>query len=311
MKYVEKDLGPVEVDPDAEAKQRLSRLPGFVSTFFVRVNLKKIRDGMGGESRDITRRTVCVADRVIAGNEGDIRVRTYAPEGETARPLLMFHHGGGWIGGSVEAVDDFCKGVADQGDCVVISVDYRLAPEHRYPAAIEDSYKALQWAVGHAGELGIDPARVSVAGDSAGGNISAVLAVMANDRGDVSVHRQVLIYPAIDNTFENLETNLPAAHSAFGAVLKLYLGDKRLANEPYVSPNTYDDLGALPDALIAVGELDDLRATSFAYAEALDEAGVGVEFILYKNANHAFIDNTGNNSNADDLVVEVARVING
>lgn len=310
MKYVERELGPVEIDPDAQMKERFSRLPGFVASLLVRMNLKKIRDGMGGESRDITRLPIRVEDRMIEGHREEIRIRVYSPGRHTTLPLLMFHHGGGWFGGSVEAVEDFCKGVADWGHCVVISVDYHLAPEHKYPTAIEDSYKALLWAVAHADELGIDPKRVSVGGDSAGGNIAAVLTAMANDRKDLWIHRQILIYPAIDNTLEGLKENFPTTYRPFQAVMKMYVGNKRLLNDPYVSPNTYRFPRSLPGALIAVGELDDLRSTTLDYAKALDHAGVDVEFILYKNANHAFIDNTGNNPNADDLVLETSRFIN-
>lgn len=310
VRYAEKGLGPIELDPDAKNKERLSRTPGPLVKLLVRLNLQKIRDGMGGVSRDITRRPVRSEDRAIEGYAEEIRIRVYTPEGDGVRPLMMFHHGGGWFGGTVEAVEDFCKGVADQADCVVVSTDYHLAPEYKHPVAIEDSYKALQWAVANADVLGIDASSVTVAGDSAGGNIAAVLAIMANDRDDVSISRQVLIYPALDNTIDNMRTNFPAAHKAMAAAVTLYVGDKRRSNEPYVSPALYDDLASLPPALIAVGELDDLRKTSLAYAEALDGADVDVDFIVYRNANHAFIDNAGNNANADDLVSEVARFIN-
>jgi len=310
VKYVEIDLGPEETDPNAEMMKTFARMPAFLIKILFRMNLKKIRSGMGGESRDITRRTVRWEDRTIGGYADDLRIRVYTPDGDATRPLMMFHHGGGWFGGSIDAVEDFCKGVADQADCVVISVDYHLAPEHKFPTGIEDSYKALQWAIGHADELRIDPGRVTVGGDSAGGNIAAVLTAMANDRRDVSIGRQVLIYPAIDNTFGGIRKSFPGAASPFEAVMKLYLGDKRLSDHPYVSPNMYADLPSLPEALIAVGELDGLRVTSLAYAEALDDSGVGVEFIVYKNANHAFIDDTGNNDNADHLATEIARFVN-
>jgi acetyl esterase/lipase len=310
MRVVERAFGTVGVDPNGPGKRRAERLPGRLVDVALRLDLQRIRRGMGGTSRDVTRRPISVEDRQIRGSVGEVRIRIYAPGTSGRRPAVLFHHGGGWFGGSVAAVEEFCKGVADQGDAVVISVDYHLAPRYRFPVAVEDSYRALLWTVDHAGEIGIDPSRITVAGDSAGGNIAAVLTIMANDRREVEIDGQILIYPALDNRLEHMHANFPESHKAMAATVRLYLGRRQRSDHPYVSPITYDRLGALPSALIAVGGLDDLYGTAWAYGEALADAGVAVDFITYRNASHAFIDDTGYDPNAGDLVAEAARFIN-
>src|SRR5262245_797005 len=134
-------------------------------------------------------------DRRIRGPAGEIPVRVYTPTGPAPFPLLVYFHGGGWVLGGIETHDGICRELANGAGCVVVSVDYRLAPEHKFPAAAEDCFAATQWAAAHAGELGADAQRVAVGGDSAGGNLAAVVAQMARDRGGPAVIFQLLIYP--------------------------------------------------------------------------------------------------------------------
>ena len=153
---------------------------------------------MGGDPRDITTRPIIINNETIQGYKNEMGVRIYSPEGDTIRPLMMFYHGGGWIGGSLKAVEEYCKAVSDQADCVVISVDYHLAPEHPFPEGLEDSYTAIKWAVANRNRLHIDEKRIIVSGDSAGGNFSAVICLMAREKKEFSIWKQILIYPGTD-----------------------------------------------------------------------------------------------------------------
>ena len=153
MKYIEKEYEFEELNQDMGGFAKLAKMPIFLAKIMIKANVRKIREAMGGDSKDITTRKIIVQDKMIEGHKSDIRIRIYTPEEKNTRPLMMFYHGGGWIGGSVEAVDDYCKAISDQADCVVISVDYHLAPEAKFPEGVEDSYKALAWGVENAKEL--------------------------------------------------------------------------------------------------------------------------------------------------------------
>lgn len=308
MKYNEKFYEFVEAEEGAIGGY--VKVPSFVTKLWIKGNVKKIRAAMGGESKDITDGRIGFEDKNIKGYKEDIRVRIYKPEGNEKRPLMVFIHGGGWIGGSIDAVHHYCMAVADRANSVVVSVDYHLAPEARFPTGLEDCYLAVKWAVENSEELNIDTDNVTVSGDSAGGNYSAVISIMARDRKEFKIHRQILIYPATDLT-EMMSKETQKQERAFGeAMIEMYLKDKKKASDQYVSPALCKDLKNLPDALLVVGDLDFLHQPTLAYAKKLDEAGNNVSFSLYKNTRHAFIDNTGNCKQAEDFVNEVAEFIN-
>ncbi|MDX2166776.1 MAG: alpha/beta hydrolase [Deltaproteobacteria bacterium] len=234
-------------------------------------------------------------DRTIPGPQADIPVRVYTPQGTAPFPLLVYFHGGGWVLGSLETHDGICRALASGAGCVVVSVDYRLAPEHRYPAAADDCYAATQWAAARAAELGADARRVAIGGDSAGGNLTAVVAQMARDRGGPALAFQLLIYPVTDAT--NLET-ASYRDNATGYLLTTadmhwfwdhYLGDGRpRAAEPYASPLKATSLAGLPPALVLTAEFDPLRDEGEAYARALEEAGVPARLTRYQGMIHGF-----------------------
>ena len=177
------------------------------------LNLKPVEESTPDEARESMKsRTAAlgpvedvaaVADHRVPVAGGDIALRVYSPGGAGPHPALVFYHGGGWVIGDLDTHDGICRSLANAARCVVASVDYRLAPEHRYPVAAEDSYAGFQWVLGHAGELGIDPRRVAVGGDSAGGNLAAVVSLMARDRGTPPPVFQALVYPVTDY---NLDT---------------------------------------------------------------------------------------------------------
>jgi acetyl esterase len=234
-----------------------------------------------------------VVDRRIPGPAGDIPVRVYTPNGTAPFPLLVYFHGGGWVLGGIDTHDGTCRSLANGAGCVVVSVDYRLAPEHRYPAAAEDCCAATQWAAAHAAELGADARRVAVGGDSAGGNLAAVVALMARDRGGPALVLQLLIYPATDARFDTASYR----DNADGYLLTAadmrwfwdhYLGDSGRGAEPYASPLRAADLSGLPPALVITAEFDPLRDEGEAYAKRLEDAGVASRLSRYDGMIHGF-----------------------
>lgn len=212
---------------------------------------------------------------------GAIRVRLYEPAGAGPRPLHVFLHGGGWCVGDLDQRDPRCRTIAAGAGCTVASVDYRMAPENAYPAPLEDCYAALHWLVAHAGELGLDPARVSVGGESAGANLAAVVALLARDRGGPALVFQWLDVPGVDLTLsqpsiDRLGTGYGLTKVDMERYIAAYLRDVD-PKDPYVSPLHCDDLSGLPPALIMTAEYDPLCDDGHAYAQRLREAGVEVE----------------------------------
>jgi acetyl esterase len=232
-------------------------------------------------------------DGTAKGEVGPVPVRIYRPRGATgALPLVVNFHGGGWTIGSLDSADWLCSSVAADLDAVVVSVEYRLAPGHRYPAATEDCYAALVDVVARAADLGADPTRVAVMGDSAGGNLAAVVSLMARDRGGPAIAHQGLIYPATDLTMSSpsVEENAHAPILTKADMLAFrahYLGDSD-PRQPYASPLFAEDLSGLPPALVQVAEHDPLRDEGLRYAEKLRAAGVPVRTTQYAGMPHGF-----------------------
>lgn len=244
---------------------------------------------MGGEPSPVAG----VVDRRIPGPAGEIPVRIYTPVGTAPLPLLVYFHGGGWVLGSIETHDKICRELANGAGCVVVSVDYRLAPEHKFPAAADDCYAATQWAAAHAAELGADARRLAVGGDSAGGNLAAVVAQMARDRGGPGLVFQLLIYPATAAAFDTPSYR----DNAEGYLLTTgdmrwfwdhYLTGPADAANPYASPLRAARLGGLPPALVITAEFDPLRDEGEQYARGLEEAGVPARLTRYDGMIHGF-----------------------
>lgn len=236
-----------------------------------------------------------VSNRTIDGSGGEIPIRIYTPEGDGPFPVAMFFHGGGFISGSLDSHDEFCRVLTNEVEAIFVSVGYRLAPEHKYPAAIEDSYAATEWVAGNAGEFGGDADRLIVVGDSAGGNVAAAVSQMARDRDGPEIDYQVLLYPATSQDgrqFESYEENGEGYFIETPDLeyfQDLYFEDDEDASEPYASPINADDLSGLPPATVATGGFDPLRDEGVAYAEALAEAGVDVSHHHYDDAIHIFV----------------------
>lgn len=237
---------------------------------------------------------VSVKNTTAVGADGRVGVRLYrAARFEEKLPLVVFMHGGGWTSGTLDTYDWLASNIARDAGVVVASVDYRLAPGHRWPAAVEDAYAATVDLISRGEQLGADTTRVAVVGDSAGGNLAAVVALMARDRSGPSIAFQGLIYPATDLTMASasIEENAHAPILTRADMLAfrshyLHGHDPR---DPYVSPLLADDLAGLPPALIQVAEHDPLRDDGLRYAEALLAAGVPVRTTTYFGMPHGFM----------------------
>ena len=236
-------------------------------------------------------------DRTVPGPGGPVPIRVYVPEGTGPLAVLVYFHGGGWVIGSIATHDVTCRQIANAAGCMVISVDYRLAPEHKYPAAVDDAYTATAWACEHAASIGADPRRVAVGGDSAGGNLAAAVSLMARDRASFPLVFQALIYPILD-----YDLNTPSyLENADGYLLtrdtmrwfwQCYLGREEDGGDPYASPLRAEELRGLPPALVITAEHDPLRDEGEAYAARLRAAGVPVTLTRYDGMIHAFFRRT-------------------
>ncbi|MEV3904326.1 alpha/beta hydrolase [Mycobacterium sp. NPDC050551] len=255
--------------------------------------------------RDLPRTPVLpelrVEDRTVDGPAGPIPVRVYwPPEVSSARPpVLVWLHGGGWVVGDLDTYDNTARQHAAGAGAVVVSVDYRLAPEHPYPAAVDDVWAATQWAAEHAGELGADGDRLAVAGDSAGGNLAAVVAQLARDAGGPALCHQLLWYPATtwDTSLPSFRENADAPilnTTATKAFSRWYAGDVDLTDPPAtLVPARAADLSGLPPAYIAVAGHDPLRDDGIRYSELLSAAGVPVELDNAETLVHGYLGYAG------------------
>jgi acetyl esterase len=244
---------------------------------------------MAGEPENVAK----VEDRTIPGPLGEIPVRIYTPSGNGPHPALVYYHGGGWVIGNLETVDAVCRLLTNRAQCVVVSVDYRLAPEHKFPAAAEDAYAAAKWVAENASSIQVDANRIAIGGDSAGGNLTAVVALMAKDRGGPSLIYQMLIYPVTNYSFDT-KSYLENGEKYFLTKDMMvwfwnhYLREELDGKNPYASPLLAEDLSGLPPALVITAEYDPLRDEGEAYAKRLIDAGVAVELKRYHGMIHGF-----------------------
>ena len=230
---------------------------------------------------------VSIENRVLTGRDGEVEVRVYRPAGAGARPGLVYFHGGGWVMGGLLACEHICMRIAADADVVVVSVVYRLAPDHPFPAGLHDCVDALRWVADNAQDLGIDPTRLAVGGDSAGGNLAAAAALA----DPPPLAGLVLVYPALDFTRSTPSARQYPGPGATAADLALagplYLGDGDPA-DPLCSPLLADDLSGFPPTLVITAEYDPLRDEGRLFAERLLDAGVPVRLTHYVQYLHGF-----------------------
>ena len=264
---------------------------------------------LGGEPDVLGR----VEDLSVPGPGGNVPIRVYASEQGGIRPALIYFHGGGFVFGNLDTHDAACRAIAKESGAVVISVDYRLAPEHKFPAAVEDSYAATIWVRQNAAKLGIDPECISLGGDSAGGNLATVVAIRCRDAGGPALASQVLIYPVTDVSSFDTDSHRDFAEGYFltRAAMNWFTGhyvpSADLTRHPEVSPLLAPDVSGLPPALVITAEFDPLRDEGEAYAQRLRQAGVPVTVSRYPGMIHGFVSMRGVLAGGRQAIQEVAE----
>ena len=265
---------------------------------------------LSGPGEDVAR----VEDGKVPGPGGMVPIRIYVPEGDPPFGVLVWYHGGGWVLGDLETTDNTCRALTNAAGVVVVSVDYRLAPEHKFPGAADDAYAALTWVHDNAASFGGDPERIAVGGDSAGGNLAAVTALQARDRGAPPVRFQLLVYPVTDASFatESYEENAEGyllTREGMKWFWQHYLSCDDDAANCYAAPIRADDLSGLPPALVITAGYDPLRDEGEAYAERMREAGVDARAKRYDGQIHGFFGMTGILDAAREAVDEAAAAL--
>ena len=240
-----------------------------------------------------------VFDRGIPGPHGDIPVRIYEPRsGRSPHPVLVYYHGGGWTIGDIETHDAVARRLADSAECIVVSVDYRLGPEHRFPASVDDALAAFAWVAANASEIGADASRMAVGGDSAGGNLSAVVAQQTLAAGARSPDFQLLVYPVTDlgeesKSYELFSSGFYLTRNLMRWFRAQYLANDEQGLDPRASPLRAESLEGLPSTFLLTAGYDPLRDEGKAYATRLLEAGVDVEYRNYDSLIHGFFSMAG------------------
>lgn len=253
-----------------------------------------------------------VEDLFIPCPAHQIPVRLYLPGANAALPVLVYFHGGGWVIGGIDTHDNFCRHLANAAACAVVSVDYRLAPEHKFPTGLEDCYTAVQWIIANAMAFNIDPSRMAVGGDSAGGNLAAAVTLLAYDRGGPDLSYQVLIYPLTDYWIPS-----PPSYMELGVGYSLtrdsmiwfwhhYLPSSTSPDNPYLCPLRASSLEGVPSAFVVTAAYDPLRDEGERYAERLKEAGVPVVLKRYDGMMHGFSQHYKRFIQAKQLVTDIA-----
>ncbi|HEX2375290.1 MAG TPA: alpha/beta hydrolase, partial [Actinomycetota bacterium] len=265
--------------------------------------------GLNGRAAPVA----AVADRMVPGPAGELPVRVYTPEASGPLPIVVWFHGGGWVVGTLDTYDPLCRALAAAVPAVVVSVGYRLAPEHPWPAAVEDAHAATLWASRNAAELGGAQHRLAVAGDSAGGNLAAVVALGARDRGGPAIAFQLLVYPALDAAGGTASWREQAEGFHLTAAGMRWYWDRYLGGAdgaaPDASPLRAAFLGGLPPALVLTAEHDVLRDEGEAYAARLREAGVAATATRYAGTVHGFFRWRAVTGAADSALQEAAGAL--
>jgi acetyl esterase len=235
-----------------------------------------------------------IEERVVKTALRETPIRVYSPSVSGTYPVVIYMHGGGMVFGDLGFMDGACRYLSDKASCTVISIEYGLSPENKFPKSLEECYEIIKWISQNAADLDIDNARIAVAGDSAGGNLSTAVCMLARQRKEFTIIHQVLLYPWIDlvtdpETKVNPNNNVPLDAGDFSWCADLYLNNPEEAKNPLVSPLFAQDLKGLPAATIITEELDPLEADGIEYGRRLAEAGVAVSHKRFENMIHGFI----------------------
>jgi acetyl esterase len=249
------------------------------------------------------------------GPNGDIPLRLYAGTAEASQPCVVYFHGGGFVYGDLETHDAVCRAMAKVSGATVVAVDYALAPERRYPAALEDAYAAVEWVAAHAESLGVEAGRLAVAGDSAGGGLAAVVALRCRDRQGPRLAGQVLIYPVTDlsaletGSYREFVQGYGLTRATMAWFREQYLAGPEQSREVEASPLLAEDFSRLPPALVVTAEFDPLRDEGEAYAERLQAADVPVKLTRYRGMVHGFVQLRGVIGASQTAMLEIGEFL--
>lgn len=256
-----------------------------------------------------------VTDMMMQGPGGALTLRIYTPAGNGPFGVLVFAHGGGWTFGNLETHDNACRTLASGAGCVVVAVDYRLAPEHPFPAALDDYWAAVEWVAANAASIRADPARIAVGGDSAGGNLAAAATLLSRDRGGPSLAFQLLIYPAVDYykpgtpSYQKYSQGYWLTYETMAWFWDNFVPDAQNVANPYAFPIRATNLRSLPAAHIILARYDPLLDEGERYAARLQEAGVPVTLSHYDDQMHAFFTLAGVLDRAREAQAEAAAAL--
>ncbi|HXP20227.1 MAG TPA: alpha/beta hydrolase [Streptosporangiaceae bacterium] len=239
-----------------------------------------------------------VRELAIPGPDGEIAARMYRPSGAGPLPVLVYFFGGGWSLGTLDTSDAVCRMLTNAAHCACVAVSYRLAPEHKFPAAVDDCYAGAAWVAAHAGELGIDASRLAVGGDSSGGNLAAAVALLARDRGGPAIVHQLLVYPNTDyqadtGSMREMTDKYFFNPTSVAWYWGMYLRSAQDGASPLASPLRAEDLAGMPPATVITAEYDPLRDEGELYGQRLEQAGVPTEIIRYDGVMHGFFTMVG------------------
>ncbi len=278
-------------------------------------SIKEIREGLNSHSTLWSKNPIPFSNIktiTITENSKKIPVRIYTPKDGSNLPIIIYSHGGFWIAGNLDTHDNVCRKLSQNTKAIVISVDYRLAPENPFPAALDDVYNVLQWTYANAGSINGDKKHIALAGDSAGGNLSTAVSLIARDKNGPQITCQVLIYPSTNiselnsNSWSYFANNFNLSIKDMEKYISLYVPKKEGRKSPYASPLLAKDVKKLPDTLVITSEIDPLRDEGEAYAKKLKESGIQVNITRYNGVSHGFIQMDKITNKADEALNQIS-----
>lgn len=280
--------------------------------------IKEIRDRLNKDSLKFSKSPIPfsnIKDINIEVSSSKIPIRIYTPEDGEMFPIIIYSHGGSWIAGNLDTHDNVCRKLSKNTKAIVISVDYRLAPENPFPQALDDVYNVLQWTNANAKSINGDVNRVAMVGDSAGGNLSAAVCLMSKDKNGPKVTCQVLIYPSTNlyelntKSWSDFSNDFNISKEEMEKYISLYVPQKEDRKNPYVSPLLSNEFKQLPDTLVITAEIDPLRDEGEAYSNKLKNSGIKTQVITFNGVTHGFITMDKITSKADEALNEISSYL--
>lgn len=303
---------------DSKAKSLLTALAAIGQPAIDKIPLEVAREQVEqgyAKMKIPTEQVGSIQNLTIPGPGIDIPLRVYIPEGAGSFPVIVFFHGGGWVFFHLDAYDPICTHLCAAAECIVVSIDYRLSPENKFPAATNDCFIATRWILEHCEEWNGDSSRIFLSGDSAGGNLATVTAMRIRDEGVPVIKGQIMIYPVTDFWKHEKPSYIEFADS-YGLTMAdmkwfwdMYLGNEKDAANPNAAPLQAPDLSGLPPALVIVSGYDPLRDEGIAYAKRMTEAGVPVKLSVYEDMIHGFLSYIGILKQAKTAIEEISMWI--